>query len=198
METKPSAKTTTNGTNSDEDDNYVEYIPVAKCRAMEAQKLLPHRRGGTSRQILPIRHGGEPPPSDSDRPRHAESKPSLLVKSSQLKLAQPKISPTEQLVQQQVEMIDLFSNRRTLMSVRDLAKGITYTEPLATGWSSPSTIRHLPRNPPTPSASSGTSSSRARRRRCAPIKNFKDMGFPKLVPKKLKAKGVFQPTPIHA
>ncbi|KAJ8618768.1 hypothetical protein MRB53_014954 [Persea americana] len=131
METKPSARTTTNGTNSDEDegDNYVQYIPSTKCRAMEAQKLLPHRRGAASRQILPIRRGREPPPSDSDRPRLASPNrsPASLSDPPKLKLAQPKISPTEQLVQQQEEMIDHFSNRRTLVSIRDLAEGITYT-----------------------------------------------------------------------
>lgn len=146
---------------------------------MEAQKLLLHR---LRRQILLIRCGGEQSPSDSDRPHHAESKPNLLVKPSQLKLtlAQPELSPTVQLVQQEEEMIDHVSNHRTLMSVRELAaKGITYTVPLASGWKSPFPICHLP------AKSTNT------------IRNFKNMRFPEPVPKKLKAQGIVHPTPIQ-
>lgn len=201
MDTKPSANTTNNGTNNnneDEDDNYVEYIPVAKRRAMEAQKLLLHRRGAASasKSSSAAAAAANDPPSDSDLPRLAESKPSLLVKASQLKLAQPEISPTEQLVQQEKEMIEHLSDRKTLMSVRELAKGITYTEPLATGWKPPSAIRHLP-----PQAADNI------RKQWhilvegeevpPPIKNFKDMRFPEPILKMLKAKGIVQPTPIQ-
>ncbi|RWR72464.1 DEAD-box ATP-dependent RNA helicase 35 [Cinnamomum micranthum f. kanehirae] len=192
MDTKPSANTTNNGTNNsneEEDDNYVEYIPVAKRRAMEAQKLLLHRRGAASasKSSSAAAAAANDPPSDSDLPRLAESKPSLLVKASQLKLAQPEISPTEQLVQQEKEMIEHLSDRKTLMSVRELAKGITYTEPLATGWKPPSAIRHLP-----PQAADNI-----RKQVPPPIKNFKDMRFPEPILKMLKAKGIVQPTPIQ-
>ncbi|XXG45799.1 hypothetical protein AAC387_Pa02g0785 [Persea americana] len=201
MDTKPSANATNNGTNNsneDEDDNYVEYIPVSKRRAMEAQKLLLHRRGAASasRSSSAADGAANDPPSDSDHPRLAESKPSLLVKASQLKQAQPEISPTEQLVQQEKEMIEHLSDRKTLMSVRELAKGITYTEPLATGWKPPSAIRHLP-----PQAADTI------RKQWhilvegeevpPPIKNFKDMRFPEPILKMLKAKGIVQPTPIQ-
>eukprot|EP00268_Persea_americana_P011290 TRINITY_DN1476_c0_g1_i15.p3 TRINITY_DN1476_c0_g1~~TRINITY_DN1476_c0_g1_i15.p3 ORF type:complete len:116 (+),score=21.30 TRINITY_DN1476_c0_g1_i15:1531-1878(+) len=82
-----------------------------------------------------------PPPAKSSQSAAAENhppptptalaspnrSPASLSDPPKLKLAQPKISPTEQLVQQQEEMIDHFSNRRTLVSIRDLAEGITYT-----------------------------------------------------------------------
>ncbi|EXB44197.1 DEAD-box ATP-dependent RNA helicase 35 [Morus notabilis] len=82
------------------------------------------------------------------------------------------------------------------MSVRELAKGITYTDPLPTGWKPPLPIRRMSKKqcdlirkqwhiiadgediPP-------------------PIKNFKDMRFPELVLKKFKAKGIVQPIPIQ-
>ncbi|KAJ6309210.1 hypothetical protein OIU76_018748 [Salix suchowensis] len=73
----------------------------------------------------------------------AEAKPSLLVKASQLKRDQPEISQTEQIVQQEKEMIEHLSDKKTLMSVRELAKGITYTEPLLTGWKPPFPIRRM-------------------------------------------------------
>ncbi|BAT88087.1 DEAD-box ATP-dependent RNA helicase [Vigna angularis] len=169
----------------EEEDDYEEYVPVAKRRAIEAQKILQ-------------RKGKAPLTTDDDleRLRAAESKPSLLVKASQMKREQPEISVTEQIVQQEKEMIENLSDRKTLMSVRELAKGITYSEPLPTGWKPPLHVRRMSKKecdlirkqwhiivdggdiPP-------------------PIKNFKDMRFPEPVLKKLKAKGIVQPTPIQ-
>lgn len=169
----------------EEEDDYEEYVPVAKRRAMEAQKIL-QRKGKASAAA----------DDDLEKMRVAETKPSLLVKASQLKREQPEISVTEQIVQQEKEMIENLSDRKTLMSVRELAKGITYTEPLLTGWKPPLHVRRMSKKecdlirkqwhiivdgvdiPP-------------------PIKNFKDMRFPEPVLKKLKAKGIVQPTPIQ-
>lgn len=168
-----------------EEDDYVEYVPVAKRRALEAQNIL--QRKGKASAVTD---------DDLEKQRVAETKPSLLVKASQLKREQPEISVTEQIVQQEKEMIENLSDRKTLMSVRELAKGITYTEPLPTGWKPPLHVRRMSKKecdlirkqwhiivdggdiPP-------------------PIKNFKDMRFPEPVLKKLKAKGIVQPTPIQ-
>ena len=170
---------------TEEDDDYVEYIPVAKRRALEAQKIL--QRKGKSSTLEE---------EEAEKLKLVEAKPSLLVKASQLKKEQPEISPTEQMVQQEKEMIEHLSDRKTLMSYRELAKGITYTEPLFTGWKPPLNIRRLSKKvcdairkqwhiivdgediPP-------------------PIKNFKDLRFPDPILKKLKAKGIVQPTPIQ-
>ncbi|KAK2655374.1 hypothetical protein Ddye_008426 [Dipteronia dyeriana] len=167
-----------------EDDNYVEYVPVAKRRAMEAKKIL-QRKGKSS--VLE---------DELEKSKLVEAKPSLLVKSSQLKRDQPEISPTEQIVQQEKEMIEHLPDRKTLMSVRELAKGITYTDPLLTGWKPPLPIRRMSKKacdlirkqwhiivdgediPP-------------------PIKNFRDMRFPEPILKMLKAKRIVQPTPIQ-
>ncbi|KAL5764863.1 hypothetical protein ACOSQ2_017457 [Xanthoceras sorbifolium] len=93
-------------------------------------------------------------------------------------------------------MIEHLSDRKTLMSVRELAKGITYTDPLLTGWKPPLPIRKMSKKdcdlirkqwhiivdgediPP-------------------PIKNLKDMTFPEPMLKRLKAKEIVQPTPIQ-
>ncbi|KAI5660458.1 hypothetical protein M9H77_29251 [Catharanthus roseus] len=168
----------------EEDDDYVEYIPVAKRRAMEAQKIL--QRKGKSSALE----------EEAEKMKLVEVKPSLLVKASQLKKEQPEVSPTEQMVQQEKEMIEHLSDRKTLMSVRELAKGITYTDPLPTGWKPPLPIRRMSKK-----------ACDALRKQWhiivdgvdipPPIKNFKDMRFPEPVLKKLKAKGIVQPTPIQ-
>ncbi|KAL4559899.1 hypothetical protein LXL04_032045 [Taraxacum kok-saghyz] len=166
------------------EDDYEEYIPIAKRRAMEAQKIL-QRKGQASTLE-----------DETEKSKQVETKPSLLVKASQLKRDQPEVTPTEHAVQQEKEMMENLSDRKTLMSVRELAKGITYSEPLPTGWKPPLPIRRMSQK-----ASDGI------RKQWhiivdgdeipPPIKNFKDMRFPDPVLKKLKEKGIVQPTPIQ-
>ncbi|GAB2214436.1 hypothetical protein Droror1_Dr00018782 [Drosera rotundifolia] len=168
----------------EEDDDYVEYIPVHKRRAMEAQRIL-QRKGKSAAEE-----------GEAEEPKVAEAKPSLLVKATLLKRDVPETTPTEQIVQQEKEMIENLSDRKTLMSVRELAKGITYTEPLWTGWKPPLAIRKMSK------------------KRCEtlrkkwhiivegddpppPIYKFKDMRFPEPILKKLKEKGIVKPTPIQ-
>ncbi|CAO2831892.1 unnamed protein product [Amaranthus hypochondriacus] len=171
----------------EEDDDYQEYIPVHKRRAMAAESLL--KRKGKESASVEVE-------DESEKAKAQEAKPSLLVKATQLKKDVPEVSPTEQIVLQEKEMIENLSDRKTLMSVRELAKGITYTEPLWTGWKPPLAIRRMSKKqcdtirkqwhiivdgddaPP-------------------PIKNFKDMRFPEPMLSKLKEKGIVQPTPIQ-
>ncbi|KAI3806910.1 hypothetical protein L1987_22828 [Smallanthus sonchifolius] len=151
---------------------------------MSAQKIL-QRKGNVSTFE-----------EETEKSKQIEMKPSLLVKASQLKRDQPEVTATEQAVQQEKEMMENLSDRKTLMSVRELAKGITYSEPLPKGWKPPLHIRRMSQKacygirkqwhiivdgydiPP-------------------PIKNFKDMRFPEPVLKRLKEKGIVQPTPIQ-
>ncbi|KAJ7947339.1 DEAD-box ATP-dependent RNA helicase [Quillaja saponaria] len=93
-------------------------------------------------------------------------------------------------------MMEHLSDRKTLMSVRELAKGITYADLLFTGWKPPLNIRKMSQ------------------KQCdlirklwhiivdgedilPPIKNFKNMRFPEPILKKLKAKGIVQSTAIQ-
>ncbi|KAI3898585.1 hypothetical protein MKW92_015890 [Papaver armeniacum] len=171
----------------EEDDDYVDYIPVKKRRLMEAQKFLQRKDAGKT--SVP----GEKEIAES---KPAENKPSLLVKASQLKRDLPEITPIEQKVQEEKEMIEHISEFKPLMSVQELAKGITYTESLGTGWKPRSHIRRMSLKdcdlirkqfhilvdgdqiPP-------------------PIKKFNGMGFLEPVLKKLQEKGIKQPTPIQ-
>lgn len=170
--------------NAEEEDDYAEYIPIKKRRMLEAQKIL--QRKGKGSLLQDAEQAGA----------LTESKPSLLVKASQLKKDLPEISPMEQIVQQEKDMIERLSDRKTLMSVWELAKGIEYHEPMVTGWKPPTAIRHMTEK-----------ECEAVRKQWhilvdgdsipPPIKNFKDMRLPEPILKKLKAKGIVQPTPVQ-
>ncbi|EOA34952.1 hypothetical protein CARUB_v10020038mg [Capsella rubella] len=168
----------------EDDDDYVEYVPVAKRRAMEEQKIL--QRKGKASELE----------EEADKEKLAEAKPSLLVQATQLKRDVPEVSATEQIILQEKEMMEHLSDKKTLMSVRELAKGITYTDPLLTGWKPPLHIRRM------------SCKQRDLLRKQwhiivngddipPPIKNFKDMKFPRPVLDTLKEKGIVQPTPIQ-
>jgi len=174
------------GEELDGEEDLQEYIPVRKRRLLEAQKLLQRKGKGMFASTA----------DDMDALKASEAKPSLLVKSSQIKKDQPEISVTEALVIQEKEMIERLSEKKQLMSVRELAKGILYTEPMQTGWKPPLSIRSL----------SGKECDDIRKQWHIlvegedippPIKNFKDMRFPDPILKKLKSKGITRPTPIQ-
>ncbi|KAI5342889.1 hypothetical protein L3X38_010765 [Prunus dulcis] len=186
----------------EKEDDYVEYVPMAKPRAMEAHKILQCKvkSFGLEEKSDKLKLAAQANPSLLEKSNFVAedkpSRPSLLVKSLEMKNEAPKITPIQQMVQQEKEIIDNLSDRKTLMSVGELAKGITYTDPIPTGWKPPLHIRRMPMKqcdlirkqwhievsgedvPP-------------------PIKNFKDMRFPELILKTLKAKGIVKPTPIQ-
>uniref|UniRef100_A0A0D3E047 DEAD-box RNA helicase Q domain-containing protein n=1 Tax=Brassica oleracea var. oleracea TaxID=109376 RepID=A0A0D3E047_BRAOL len=155
-------------------DDYVEYVPVVKRRAMQ------ERKG----KVM------------EDKEKLA---PSLLVKATQQQLKRRRrrdVSDTEQIILQEKKMMEHLScDKKTLMSVRELAKGITYTEPLVTGWE------------PHPGSIMSSKQIDLTRKQFhiivsgedipPPIKNFNDMNIPRGLGVTLKEKGIVKPTPIQ-
>lgn len=85
---------------------------------------------------------------------------------------------------------------RALMSVGELAKGVTYTDSLRTGWRPPRYIREAPE----------TRSQRICKKWHIltegedvppPIKTFREMKFPQALLESLKKKGITKPTAIQ-
>lgn len=145
------------------DDDYVVYVPVAKRRAME------ERRKG---KVLELQN-------------KEKLAPSLLVQATQ----QPKrrdVSAAEQIILQEKEMMEHLScDKKTLMSVRELAKG----------WE------------PHPGSIMSSKQIDLTRKQFhiivsgedipPPIKNFNDMNIPRGLGVTLKEKGIVKPTPIQ-
>jgi ATP-dependent RNA helicase DDX41 len=98
-------------------------------------------------------------------------------------------------VQQEKDMTNRIFDRNTLLSVWELAKGIEYYDPMVIGWNLAMTIRHMTKK-----------ECEAVRKQWhmlvdgdsipPPIKNFKDIRLLEPILKKLKAKGIIQPTPV--
>lgn len=166
-----------NGTQEGEED----YVPVKKRRLMAAQQWLHKKAKGASGAAA----------------MEALEVPSLLVKSSQLKKDEHEITATEALAMQEQEIIERLSEQKQpLKPVGELAQGISYTEPMQTGWKPPLSIRAL----------SKENCDKIRQKRLIsvkgedippPITKFKEMRFPKPILEMLKAKGIKRPSPIQ-
>ena len=187
--------------NSDEDDNYEEYIPVAKRRAMEAERLRQLRLSkpapsSAAASSLPLPPPPPLPPAPQPSAPDAAAKPSLLVKATQLKRAAPEVTATEQRIQQEKEVIDNLSDGKSLRSVREIAKGIVYTDPIETGWKPPLRLRRMP-----------LAKANELRRKWhiivdgndvpPPARDFRDLRLPEPMFRKLRERGIVQPTPIQ-
>uniref|UniRef100_A0ACD5TBN3 Uncharacterized protein n=1 Tax=Avena sativa TaxID=4498 RepID=A0ACD5TBN3_AVESA len=167
---------------ADEDD-YEDYIPVSKRRATEAGRLR------LSKPAAPSPLPPPPPPPTDD-------KHSLLSKNAQLMRDAPDLTATEQLILQEKEILSDLSDLKPLVPVGQAAKGITYTEPLRTGWKPPLRLRHMP-----------CAKADELRRRWhilvdgddvpPPARDFRDLRFPEPVLRMLREKGIVQPTPIQ-
>ncbi|WZZ05579.1 hypothetical protein YC2023_091500 [Brassica napus] len=90
------------------DDDYVEYVPVAKRRAMEAQKIL-QRKGKVEEE--------EEAEKEKKKVAESSSKPSLLLQATQLKRDAPEVTATDQIILQEKEMMDRLSEKKTLISL---------------------------------------------------------------------------------
>ncbi|CAO2044547.1 unnamed protein product [Urochloa humidicola] len=188
--------------NSDDDDTYEEYIPVAKRRAMEAERLRllriskPAPSSSASAASLAMPPPPPPPPSHPSAPAPA-AKPSLLVTATQLKRSAPEVSATEQRIQQEKEVIEnISSDNKSLRSVHEIAKGIIYTEPIRTGWKPPLRLRRMP-----------LAKANELRRKWhiivdgddvpPPARDFRDLRLPEPMLRELRERGIVQPTPIQ-
>jgi len=185
--------------NSDEEANYEEYIPVAKRRAMEAERLRQLRLNKSAptsaASTLPLPPPPPLLPAQASVP-DAAAKPSLLVKATQLKRAAPEVTATEQRIQQEKEVIENLSDNKSLRSVREIAKGIIYTDPIQTGWKPPLRLRRMP-----------LAKANELRRKWhiivdgddvpPPARDFRDLRLPEPMLRKLRERGIVQPTPIQ-
>ncbi|KAL1434619.1 hypothetical protein MTO96_011485 [Rhipicephalus appendiculatus] len=103
---------------------------------------------------------------------------SLLDQHTELKKKAEarKESALEKQLKEEEKILESVAERRALMGVAELAKGIQYDQPIQTGWRPPC----LP--------SEGIP---------APITTFKEMKFPRTILSSLRHKGITKPTPIQ-
>lgn len=123
---------------------------------------------------------------------------SLLDQHTELKkLAEAKkISAAEKQLKEEEKILESVAERTALMAASELAKAITYEDPIETSWRPPRHITALPQ--------AKLDEIRDKLRILvegeeipAPIRSFKEMKFPKPILHGLDKKGIKKPTPIQ-
>ena len=169
----------------DDDDDGEVYIPIKQRRAM---KLQAQQAAG-----LQLRDAREKRPrgltADTNEETSKPKKQSLLDQRAEM-LASGSMVPLSKEEESKQEESQILSsidhNFKPLMSVKELAKGVTYNESMKTGWRPPRHIREM-----------GDDERQQVRDKwhilCEgddlppPIKSFKDMRFPEPIIAHLKS-----------
>ncbi|XP_006816434.1 putative ATP-dependent RNA helicase DDX41 [Saccoglossus kowalevskii] len=196
---KPSKYTRHNeDESSDSEEEYVPYVPLKerkKEKYEKAQKVL-------KRKLLQQKENKDSEREEEDVEDEVYTGPlanvSLLDQHSELKKKAEvsKETKLDKQLEEEEKILQSIQEQKALMTVKELAKGITYTEALVTGWKPPRYICEM----------SEARHERVRKRwhimtegdnPPPPIKTFKEMKFPRGVLSGLKKKGITHPTPIQ-
>jgi ATP-dependent RNA helicase DDX41 len=179
----PSGHTTAAGGSSDDDEP--AYVP-AKERKTQLMQEIAGKRGVRAARVV------------EDQPQEQEvAKKSLLdVKAELLKEGKLEENVPKNAIEEDKEVLKDLSAKKALVSVKELANDVKYTEPMKTDWRPPKHIRET------------TEAEREKLRQKwhiiadgedipPPVKDFKDMRFPPPTLELLKSKGIARPTPIQ-
>ncbi|XP_045474752.1 ATP-dependent RNA helicase abstrakt [Harmonia axyridis] len=178
---------------SESDDNYVPYVPVKERKKQKLLKL------GRLKETESQKSQSSENEEDDDELWSRKNKVSLLDQHTELKkIAEAKkVSAVERQLKKEEEILEIVAEKKALMGVSELAKGIQYNDPIKTSWRPPRYILE--------SSHSRHDKLRQKMRILAegedippPLKTFKDMKLPKSIIMGLKEKHIKKPTPIQA
>ena len=182
--------------NESSDDEFVPYIPVKKRKEDEFKRFKDYRSNDKNESNLD---------SQDENLKEAavdlysyNTKLSLLDQHNELKKKAEllKESELEKKLKEEKKILEMISEKKALMGVKELAQGIQYDKPIETSWRPPKYISEM--------SEEDASKLREKYRILidgeavgAPIETFEEMLFPKSILKGLKKKGIKQPTPIQ-
>ncbi|KAK6185869.1 hypothetical protein SNE40_008012 [Patella caerulea] len=191
-----------NESDSSDDENYVPYVPIKQRKKQQIQKIE-KKLGRTAL----IKTEEEKKESTNDEEENEEDPQvsvgpnahiSLLDQHSELKKKAEarKETAREKLLKEEEKILESVAEKKALMGVAELAKGIQYEDPIKTGWRPPRYIMNMPE----------AKHEKLRQKWHIlvegdyippPIKSFREMKFPKPILVGLKKKGINRPTPIQ-
>ena len=177
----------------DSDDDSSVYVPVRERRRQRQQQLA--AAGQTAALAREKRARPAEGTDEAGKPKKRsllDERADMLASGSMVEL-----SKEEESVVEEGKILESIDNQmKPLMSVKELAKGVEYTESMGATWRPPARIR---------------ATSEAERQAIRdkwhilvegeepppPIKSFRDMRFPPAVLAALASKGIHKPTPIQ-
>ncbi|XP_016420418.1 probable ATP-dependent RNA helicase DDX41 isoform X2 [Sinocyclocheilus rhinocerous] len=165
------------GSEASEDDDYVPYVPVKIRKQQMLQKVMHFRGKGLTEEEQKDSSGEQ---KDEDEGLGPRSNVSLLDQHQHLKekAEARKESAKEKQLKEEEKILESVAEGRALMSVKEMAKGITYEDPIKTSWKAPRYIHGMP----------AARHERVRKKYHILVE---------AILKGLKKKGIIHPTPIQ-
>ncbi|XP_046659261.1 LOW QUALITY PROTEIN: ATP-dependent RNA helicase abstrakt-like [Homalodisca vitripennis] len=188
------------GSSASDDDSYVPYVPVKERKKQQMMKLgrltqLKEEFGQKGKSSSENEHDDE---EEDGQVWGRKSNISLLDQHTELKkMAEAKKeSAMERQLKEEEKILESVAEKKALMGVAELAKGIQYEDPIKTSWRPPRCVLNLPAH----------RHDRVRHKLRIlvegedvppPLRTFKEMKFPRGILAGLEAKGITKPTPIQ-
>eukprot|EP00730_Choanoeca_flexa_P008536 TRINITY_DN1249_c0_g1_i1.p1 TRINITY_DN1249_c0_g1~~TRINITY_DN1249_c0_g1_i1.p1 ORF type:complete len:611 (+),score=174.19 TRINITY_DN1249_c0_g1_i1:99-1931(+) len=195
MSEPESKRAHTEAANGTDDDDYVPYVPVKERR----QQRLERSRRARQQQSLEEKARAEKRKEREAQPKEGPgANVSLMEAHGKLKREQgPYVqSDWDKQREQEEEILKNIRHAKELKSAEELAKGISYTEPLKTSWRPPRYLEELPKShhdklrDKMHMALEGDDIA-------PPVRTFAELKLASPVQKLLHSKGIVRPTPIQ-
>lgn len=182
----------------DSDDSYTPYVPVKERKKQQLIKL--GRLVQLANENSNVKSSSENE-VDSDMNQEEIGRKyniSLLDQHTELKkIAETKkVSEVEKQLKEEEKILEIVAEKKALMGVAELAKGIQYEDPIKTSWKPPRYVLEQP--------AFVHEGLRHKLKILAegenippPLKTFRDMKFPKPILLGLDRRGIKKPTPIQ-
>lgn len=186
-----------------DDENFVAYIPVKKRQKARLDEIARKFAAYSSDEdksndakLEAAKENNEEQVDEFERMRQA--KLSLLDRHSELKkkAETKKENEIEKQLKEEEKILESVAEKKALMAVSELAKGIQYEDPIETSWTPPKCVRSL----------SEDILEKIRHKHNIvvegedlppPIVSFKAMKFPRALIHALKKKNIKRPSPIQ-
>lgn len=179
---------------SDIEDELEDYVPYVPVKERKKQMLIKHKKLVTKEENSEKEENNEgEKPTEADRQTM-----SLLDQHHELKERADEVKETEleKQLKEEEKILESIAEKKALMAHTELAKGITYKDPIKTAWLPPRYVLKYPEE----------KHVKTRKKYCIlaegenvppPLKTFKDMKFPRCIIQCLKKKGITTPSPIQ-
>ncbi|XP_062560777.1 ATP-dependent RNA helicase abstrakt [Armigeres subalbatus] len=187
------------GSDAENDDKYVPYVPVKERKKQQLLKLgrivqLTAEASNVGKSSSENEHDDE----NAEEAWGRKFNISLLDQHTELKkIAEAKkISAVEKQLKEEEKILESVAEKKALMGVAELAKGIQYEDPIKTSWKAPRYIL----------ARTDASHERVREKLRIlvdgenvppPIRSFREMKFPKAILAALEKRNIRKPSPIQ-
>ncbi|CDW60042.1 DEAD and CAP GLY and Dynactin domain containing p rotein [Trichuris trichiura] len=186
---------------SDDDEDYVPYVPLKerrKRKLLEIKQLFAGENSEATADSTQSTRAGRWARVEMDTEQDNKASVTLLEQHTELKKKadQLKESELDKKLKEEEKLLQSVAEKTALKTAAELARGVSYVEPIKTSWRPPAYLKRV----------SAETFDKFRRRFGIlaegdsvppPLRTFKEMKFPRSVITALRNKKIKKPTPIQ-